>query len=357
MIPRGSTAPRCTCCALLGASAGARLHEVGDVLDVRGRHVPGPTRVTVRTARVNAVLGSDLDEGEIVGYLEPIGFACRAEAPGVLEVTVPTFRPDTEREIDVIEEVARHHGYGNLPRRSPRSPQVGGLTTYQRERRQVREVLAGLGAHEAWTPSILGPDEQRRVGIDGGVRVMNPLTPDEVVLRQSLLPGMLRALAFNADRRQGDTRLFEVGHVFPPPGDERVAQALTRSGLSVVDEREVLAVALAGEGDDARTAAAVWHVLADALRLEGVEFVVPSPSGADGAPSVPPGMHPTRSAHVVSSGGAGTAPRPMAVVGEVDPGVLEDYGSTRRDAGWGGSRWTSACCCERHPVARRCWPR
>ncbi len=197
-------------------------------------------------------------------------------------------------------------------------------------------MLAGLGAHEAWTPSILGPDEQRRVGIDGGVRVMNPLTPDEVVLRQSLLPGMLRALAFNADRRQGGTRLFEVGHVFPPPGDERVAQALTRSGLSVVDEREVLAVALAGEGDDARTAAAVWHVLADALRLVGVEFVVPSPSGADGAPSVPPGMHPTRSVHVVSSGGDGPAPRPMAVVGEVDPGVLEDYGidAARRRVGW-----------------------
>ncbi len=322
--------------ALLGATAGPGYRQAGDVLDVRGRHVPGPARVTVRTARVNAVLGSDLDDGQIAGYLEPIGFACAPGGPGVLEVTVPTFRPDTEREIDVIEEVARHHGYGNLPRRSPRSPQVGGLTTYQRERRQVREVLCGLGAHEAWTPSILGPDEQRRVGIDGGVRVMNPLTPDEVVLRQSLLPGMLRALAFNADRRQGDIRLFEVGHVFPPPGAERVAQALTRSGQSVVDEREVLAVALAAEGDDARAAAAVWHVLADAFGLDGVEFVVPSADGADGAASVPPGMHPTRSAHVIVSGRPGVSARPLAVVGEVDPGVLEDYGidATRRRVGW-----------------------
>ena len=80
-------------------------------------------------------------------------------------------------------------------------------------------------------------DIGERVGIDGGVRVMNPLTPDEVVLRQSLLPGMLRALAFNADRRQGDTRLFEVGHVFPPPGDERVARALTRSSAKTAGER------------------------------------------------------------------------------------------------------------------------
>ncbi len=321
---------------LLGATTGARYHEAGDVLDVRGRHVPGPARVTVRTARVNGVLGSDLDDSQIVDYLEPIGFTCAAEGPGVLEVTVPTFRPDTEREIDVIEEVARHHGYANLPRRSPRAPQVGGLTTYQRERRQVRDVLAGLGAHEAWTPSILGPDEQRRVGIDGGVRVTNPLTPDEVVLRQTLLPGMLRALAFNADRRQGDIRLFEVGHVFPPPGAERVARAVARSGESVVDEREVLGVALAADGDDARVASSVWHVLADAFGVEGVEFVVSSPSGAAGVPAVPPGMHPTRSAHVVLPGAPGAAPRPVAVVGEVDPGVLEDYGldGARRRVGW-----------------------
>jgi phenylalanyl-tRNA synthetase beta chain len=285
---------------------------------------------------VNAVLGSDLDDDQVVGYLEPIGFGCERESKGVVAVTVPTFRPDTEREIDVIEEVARHHGYANLPRRRPFAPQVGRLTPYQRDRRRAREVMAGLGAHEAWTPSLLAPDVQPRVGIEGGVRVTNPLTPDESVLRQSLLPGMLGALAFNADRRQGDVRLFEVGHVFPPPDPERVARALARAGDTVIAEREVLGVALAEDGDDARSATALWLVLADAFAVQDVEMVVPDGVTDAGPGAVAPGLHPTRSARLVLADGDGASPRPIGVVGEVDPDVLEDFGldGKRRRVGW-----------------------
>jgi phenylalanyl-tRNA synthetase beta chain len=331
--PEGIDRAALRLCELLGVTAGNGYRSADGVLDVRGP-VPGPTVVRVRTARVNAVLGSDLDDEQIVGYLRPIGFASEPESPGVIDVTVPTFRPDTEREIDVIEEVARHHGYSNLPRRRPCAPQVGGLTPYQRERRTARDVAAGMGAHEAWTPSLLPPGDHERVGIDGGVRVSNPLTPDESVLRQSLLPGMLRALAFNADRRHGEVRLFEVGHVFPPPPPERVARALARTGETVIGEREVLGMALAGVGDDARSAAAAWAVLTDAFGIEGVELVV----AGDGAEptSVPPGLHPTRSAWVFLSGGGKGARRSIAVVGEVDPGVLEDFGidAERRRVGW-----------------------
>lgn len=322
-------------CELLGATAGDRYRSAEGVIDVRGP-VPTATRVRVRPARINTVLGSDLTDDQVVGYLEPIGFVCERESTGVLDVTVPTFRPDTEREIDVIEEVARHHGYANLPRRRPFSPQVGRLTRYQCERRLVREVVAGAGAHEAWTPSLLGPDAQRRLGIEGGIRVTNPLTPDESVLRQSLLPGMLGALVFNADRRQGEIRLFEVGHVFPPPDPARVARAVARSGETVVAEREVLGVALAREGDDARSATALWQVLIDAFQIEDVEIVA---GGSDDDPaggSVPPGMHPTRSARLMLAGGDRPAPRRVGVVGEVDPGVLGDFGldPERRRVGW-----------------------
>ena len=322
-------------CDLLGPTAGVDYRGADGVLDVRGP-VPAPARVRVRTARVNAVLGSDLDDERVVGYLEPIGFTCERPSPGVIDVAVPTFRPDTEREIDVIEEVARHHGYANLPRRRPAAPQVGGLTRYQRERRLAREVVAGLGAHEAWTPSLLGPDEQRRVGIEGGVRVTNPLTPDESVLRQSLLPGMLGALAFNADRRQRDLRLFEVGHVFPPPDEGRVARALARSGDSVIDEREVLGLVLAGEGDDARSATAAWVVLADALRIVDVELVAPGVASRPELGSVPPGLHPTRSARLVLPDMDRESARVIGAVGEVDPDVLEELGL---DVGRGRVGW------------------
>ncbi|HEY5024404.1 MAG TPA: phenylalanine--tRNA ligase subunit beta [Acidimicrobiales bacterium] len=322
-------------CELLGATAGDRYRSAEGVLDIRGP-VPGPARVRVRTARVNAVLGSDLGDDQVVGYLEPIGFRCAPESAGVLVVTAPTFRPDTEREIDVVEEVARHHGYAKLPRRRPSAPQVGHLTTYQRERRLARQVMAGLGAHEAWTASLLGPDVQPRVGIAAGVRVTNPLTPDEGVLRQSLLPGMLGALVFNADRRQGDVRLFEVGHVFPPPDTERVARAVARSGDTVIDEREVLGLALAGDHDDAHSAAAAWVALADAFGIVDVELVAPGPDTGPGLGSVPPGLHPTRSARLVLGGRTPAPGRAIGVVGEVDPGVLEEFGldAARRRVGW-----------------------
>ena len=333
--PEGIDRAALRLCQLLGATAGERYRTADGVIDIRGP-VPAPARVRVRTTRVNAVLGSDLDEEQVVGYLEPIGFVCERASVDVVEVTVPTFRPDTEREIDVIEEIARHHGYANLPRRRPFAPQVGGLTGYQRQRRAARAVVAGLGAHEAWTASLLWPDDHRRAGMEGGVRVANPLTPDESVLRQSLLPGMLAALAFNADRRQGSLRLFEVGHVFPPPEPERVDRALARSGDTVMAEHDVLALALAGDGDDARAAAAAWLVLVDAFGIEGVELVAPGPGDGPESATAPAGMHPTRSARLVLTGGDGRTRRAIGIVGEVDPGVLEEFGldAERRRVGW-----------------------
>ncbi|HTT85809.1 MAG TPA: phenylalanine--tRNA ligase subunit beta [Acidimicrobiales bacterium] len=312
-------------CELLGDSAGPGFAVAGAVVDVRGE-VPGPSRVRVRTGRVNAILGSALDDGEVEGYLVPIGFGCERAGPGVLEVTVPTFRPDTTREIDVIEEVARHLGYGALPRRRPFAPQVGRLTAHQGQRRRLRSIVAGFGVHEAWTPSLLAPGDHERAGLGpGGVEVANPLGPEESVLRRSILPGLLRALAYNADRRQTGLRLFEVGHVFPPPDEDRVARAFARSGETVIDEREMLAVALARPDDDARAATGVWLALAEALGVEAVEL---DASGMEGR-----GLHATRSARLRLDAAEGGV---VGVVGEIDPAVLHAFGldAGRQRVGW-----------------------
>jgi phenylalanyl-tRNA synthetase beta chain len=323
-------------CEVLGATAGPDFSVDAAVVDVRGP-VPGPGHVRVRTARVNDILGSALDDDGVTGYLEPIGFICRRAGAGQLDVTVPTFRPDTTREIDVIEEVARHHGYSALPRRRPSAPQVGGLTAHQKRRRQIRTVVAGFGADEAWTPSLLAPGDHARADLgDSGVEVANPLTPDETVLRRSLMPGMLKAIAFNADRRQDHLRLFEVGHVFPPPDPDRVARAFSQRGETVIDEREMMAVALAGDGDDARTAARIWLALADAAGIDGVDVV----AGTSG------GLHPTRSARLVrrrtdgdGDGDGVDGKRHDTVVGalgEIDPAVLVAFGldGGGRRIGW-----------------------
>jgi len=305
-----------------------RLRVAPGSIDVRGT-LPSQPRPKVRISRVNAILGSELSEDDVARYLEPIGFRTQVLNEDEVVVTVPTFRPDTTREIDVIEEVARHLGYGNLPRRRPFAPQVGKLTWYQRERRVVREIVAGIGAEEAWTSSMLGPDDHLRAGMgEGGVKVANPISPSESVLRRSLLPGLLKALAFNADRRNGDLRLFEIGHVFPPPDENRVERAQKRLG-TVIDERELLGVLFARQDDNARSSSAAWTYLTDALRVCDVAIVVPT-SDAE----VPAGLHPTRSARLFLPG---EPPEQIGVLGEVDPAVVAAFGlagSGQRRIGW-----------------------
>ena len=319
-------------CEVLGESAGPKFSVVPGSLDVRG-DVPDRVHVSLRTSRLNAVLGSNLDDSQIAAYLEPIGFDATVSHAGELQVTVPSFRPDTTREIDVIEEVARHHGYGSLPRRTPRPSQVGLLTETQSARRKLRNVLSHTGAHEAWTPSLIAPGDHERVGLSGDdITVANPLNPDESVLRRSLLPGMLRALAFNLNRRQAGVRLFEVGNVFPVPDKERVDAAMLHEdpALTVVDEREQAGLLLGGPGDDARSAVRAWRAVSDAMGIEGVDIEQLREQDSTAA-----GLHPTRSASLVVSTGAEQG-QTVGELGEIDPEVLASFGvdSSRGRVGW-----------------------
>ncbi len=131
----------------------------GVTVDVRSEQsLPAPRRVLVRTGRVNAILGTSLTNEAVATLLAPIGFATEAgPEPDVQAVTIPTWRPDSEREIDVIEEIGRLHGYRNIGRTLPRGVRAGGgLNRYQKQRRLVRSILAGAGVSEAWTTTFLG---------------------------------------------------------------------------------------------------------------------------------------------------------------------------------------------------------
>ncbi len=269
---------------------------VGGIVDATDReHLPGPVTVALRPARVNAILGTALTSEQVRGYLEPIGFTTAPSENGTFEVTVPTWRPDSEREIDVIEEVARHHGYGRIPRTRPPVATVGMLNAYQRDRRLVADILVGAGLSEAWATSFLAPDDLARAGLpQDAIEVENPLAAEESILRPSLLPGLLKALVTNANHRRPDVALFEIGHVFLPPA----------AGERLPDEPEHVAVVLAGR--DAAQAVRTWRALAEGLRLADVRLQA----------ATRPGLHPTRTADLVAGGTvAGT-------VGEVDPGVL-----------------------------------
>ncbi|HUS61983.1 MAG TPA: phenylalanine--tRNA ligase subunit beta [Acidimicrobiales bacterium] len=283
---------------LPGTTAGAMIDVVST------NHLPRPPRVVVRPARVNAVLGVSLSAIEMSGYLAPLGFAV-SPAGDVLDVEPPTYRPDIEREADVVEEIARHHGYSRIERTVPRSPFVGHLTAEQRERRRLRSLLIGLGITEAQSPSLVGPGDHEKAGIAPPfITAADPLVREESVLRASLLPGLIRSIAFNAAHRAPGARLFEIGHTFRP----------LRSIDWLVDEHEVLAVALAGA--DAVEAVAVARALAAHLRVARLDL----------HPDAPGGLHPTRTAAILLSGVA------AGWVGEVDPGVLEVHGITDRVA-------------------------
>ena len=288
-----------------------------DVVD--GAHLPAPKRVPLRVDRVNALLGTELQDAQVISLLEPIGFATRPRSDGAAnyEVTVPSWRLDSEREIDVIEEVARMWGYGRIARTVPSgsSGRAGGLTPRQRERREVRQVLAGAGFDEAWTTTFLAPGDLERAGLDPrAVEVENPLDRSESILRTSLLPGLLKAVRFNRDRQAGDVFLFEIGRVFAPPSGE----------VALPDESEHLGVIVAPaaatssdrEGAPASAATATWRALSDALGLQPVAL----------EPGRVGGWHPARAAKLVA-GGSGL---PLGTVGEVDPEVLTAYGISGR---------------------------
>ncbi len=282
-------------------------------------HVPLPPTIPLRTTRVNALLGTALDDQQIAKLLAPIGFAVEPTEPGLQQVIPPSYRLDAEQEVDVIEEVARHLSYSRIERTVPRSPLVGGLSAHQQARRRVREVLVGLGCTEAATGLLFGPDDHRRAGLaeleGGALRAVDPLAREESVLRRSLRPGLLRAVAFNLDRRQDRVHLFEVGTVFhPSDGSRPVQQAEAERWLP--EEREVLSVVLAGAGADATTAARLLRSLAEAIRLRGPRLEATSDA---------PGLHPTRTATVV-----GAAAGPLGVVGEIDPDVLSALGIAGR---------------------------
>ncbi len=292
--------------AELVASSGARL-EAGTV-DVRGE-LPERRPVRVRTGRLNRLLGTSLDADEIARLLAPIGFEATVRGDDT-DVTIPSWRYDSSSEIDVVEEVARLYGYSAIGTRLPPSPHAGRLTERQLERRRLRSLLVGRGVSEAMPLPFLAPGDLERSGLAGdGIEIANPLVAEESVLRTSLLPGLVKALATNAARRNTGVGLWEIGHVFRRPDTDGEIGPLP-------DEREMLGVALGGR--DAAEAVHEWRAIAELLSLRGVAL----------RNEVVAGLHPTRSARLVGPSGD-----VVGAVGEIDPVVLDAHGITER-VGW-----------------------
>lgn len=300
--------------ALLRSVPGGQGVRRGPLVDVRDPlHLPGPPMVELRTARVNSILGTTLADDDLPRLLEPIGFGLQSEQPGRFAVTVPTWRLECSREIDLIEEVARMWGYSRIERSVPPGAhrRSGGLTRLQRERRRIRSVLAGAGFDEAWTTTFLAPEDLGRSGLaTAAVEVENPLDRSESILRTSLLPGLLKAIKFNLDRQAEDLAFFEIGRVFAPPsGAAPTPDEAEHLGLVILPARGAGGATTAVEA-----AVRAWTWLCDALRLESPQLVAATVAG----------LHPARAA-TLSAGEA-----ELGAVGEVDPSVLDAYAISGR---------------------------
>ena len=176
-----------------------------------------PTRVAGRTVG-RAVVTERLEQvGCTVG--ESAEFAAR---PDVVEVTVPSWRPDLTDPNDLAEEVIRLEGYDTIPSVLPVAPAGRGLTVSQRLRRRVGRELAGAGYTEVWAYPFMSSATLDAMGLPEGdgrrvaVRLANPLSDEEPLLRTTLLPGLLGVVRRNVGRGQTDLTVFECGLVFRP---------------------------------------------------------------------------------------------------------------------------------------------
>ena len=285
-----------TCPALEVHAGGADVTAA--TLPPRGRSID------LRCNQVFRTLGVDVDVPRVASLLGPIGFGVTDGGDGRATVEVPSWRPDCTEEIDLIEEIARHVGYETLGKAVPKSPVHGRLTSAQQRRRLLRDVLLSLGASEAMPNPFLAPGELSDAGADetAALRLANPLVAEESVLRTSLRPGLLKAIAYNQSHRNTDVALFELGHVYPQGGEV------------LPDEYQALCVMVAGH--DAAKAADLWSQVSDALDVGAQIDTVGAPSG----------FHPTRSATLRRGKTV------LGAMGEIDPVVLRRYGIEGRVA-------------------------
>ena len=274
-----------------------------------------PWTIEYPLTETERILGISLGSSETAALLSRLSFGVSGTDP--LEVTVPTRRPDVQRPVDLVEEIARLHGFDSIPDSVPQGP-GGGLPHREKRLRQIRRIMAGAGYHEMLSFAFIGSDDLDRLGyaeghlVRDGIRVVNPLNDSEGVMRTTLLPGVLKGAATNLARRASSVRLFEIGKVFLPGAGK------------LPEQPDHLAYVLAGEpasgwsweahAADIFDGTGTWELLATRLDL---------PDWSLRQASLP-AFHPGRCAEVLVGGEV------IGAVGEVHPRVAGDFGLTGR---------------------------
>lgn len=287
-------------------------------VDVYPVAVPAPV-IDFRPDRARMLCGADVPDEFMATRLTRLGCKVEPADEGHLTVTAPTNRPDLTREVDLIEEVCRLWGEGDITPTLPAAKNhAGGLTVEQRRVRLIGQTLRACGLSETSTYCFADPNDLVKLGItDEGrgipVKIINPLVADQSQMRQSMLPGLVRSVAYNLDHGVPNVALYEIGRVFY--GHENKSQP---------DEPSFVAGVMAGKrADDAWNqkfgeydffdAKGAVESLLDALRLTKVRFKVAEPEQY-------PWLQPGRAAEVLSQGEV------IGWVGNIHPANLQKVG-------------------------------
>jgi phenylalanyl-tRNA synthetase beta chain len=202
---------------------------------VEARKLTSPT-VSLRHDRLCTLLGAKVDRAESQHVLRKLGFELRAIEHAADRWVVPSFRPDVSREVDLIEEVARVHGYDAIPAVLPRIRASRDGSPRQSLARRMRDAAVGIGLSEAVCHSFVAPKDLDAVDAPKPtVTLRNPLNEEQTVMRTSLLPGLLHAVARARRHGERSASLFAVGSLF------------LSSGASLPDERLSFGALLGGD--------------------------------------------------------------------------------------------------------------
>ncbi len=223
------------------------LFRAAELLEQIGAATPGvtwdvypspsqPPRLELRAARIERVLGMPVPAEDVPRILTTLGFGVETKGSDAWVVVIPTFRPDVLREVDLIEEVGRHHGFDKLPTTFPALDTAQPAPDERVERdRKIRQVLTAASLNESMTFAFI----ERHAALpfcEGGTEptpIANPLSEKFAVLRPSLLPGLIDSCSHNRRRGRKDVRLFETGSRFASVGENR-AVGLAWSGAGNV---------------------------------------------------------------------------------------------------------------------------
>ena len=300
--------------------------QPGEVIEaVTPKHIKSPATIMLRRARIARVLGITIEDAEVQRILTALGMTVEARDDG-WRVTPPSRRFDIEREEDLVEEVARIHGYDAIPARlpagAPPAPHDDESVV------SVSAVAAGLAArdyHEAICYAFVDPKLLQAWQLDANaVPLANPLSSDLAVMRTSLLPGLIEALKRNRNRQQARVRLFESGVVFcrsAPARDTDAPAAKAAPAKAVSDapiETAKLAAVACGSAQGEQ-----WGEAKRALDFHDIKGDLESLIALSGTPGtwsfdtkdLPGWLHPGRGAQVLRDGVA------VGVIGALHPAL------------------------------------